>query len=478
MASAIGILDSNVNCLISRTYTTDLLPLDIIIENFKKLILPSSSSPLSSTIVTPVLKDDENGVNYIYIRSNEIILLCITYYDHANCMTLMEFLYKFKEILLNYFKTDELNKDLILDNFNLIYELFDEVMDFGIPQFTDFPILRDFIKLELNEPEISKDQKDISHSQQIEATNSSVNDYINTSILRTTTSNISWRPKGIFYRKNEFFVDIIERLTMNMDSRTNKITKHEIHGSLNIKSYLSGMPILKIGLNKTSFLSKFKFHQCVELSKFHEEQIISFIPPDGKFILGTYSLPIRTPPIIQLTENGYSLKSANEVVLKIAIKTNTKQRTNLTNLRITVPLELEKYDIDIRETPLFKTKVGKVLYKIDQDCIVWEIETLGGEREFTMMALFRTHTEKKVVELGMDPPPKRTAPRLDKLQEGLDEEDIQKKTKNIQFEFTIPDMTWSGLKVDYLKIEEPQLKYPSFPWVRYKTINDEYVYRL
>lgn len=460
MASAIGILDSNADCLISRTYTTDLLPLQSIFENFKSLLQ-------SDQIGSPVLKSFEYGVNYIYIKDNDIMLLCVTYFEHVNCMTMMHFLYKLKEILLSYFKTSELNKDLIIDNFNLIYELFDEVMDFGIPQFTEYTILRDFIKLELNESEIPKDKslKDVE-----------IDDYINTSILRTTTSNISWRPKGIFYKKNEFFVDIDERITMIMDSKTGKITKHEIHGDLKIKSYLSGMPILKIGLNKTN-LEKFQWHQCVELSKFHTDKIISFIPPDGKFILGSYTIPIRTLPIIQILDIEYIPKDSSKLVLKLSIRTNFKHRAALHNLRIFIPLELDKYNIDKSETPLFKTKIGKVLYKIDQDCIVWEIDSIGGDREFTMMALLQLVPEipPPFKELGMDPPPRRTTPRIDKLQEDIE---IKRKSKDVEIKFKIPDIAWSGLKVEYLKIEEEQLKYPSFPWVRYSTVEDEYIYRL
>lgn len=461
MASAIGILDSNADCLISRTYTTDLLPLRSIFENFKHLLQ-------SDQIGSPILKSQEYGVNYIYIKSNDIMLLCITYFEHVNCMTLMHFLYKLKEILSSYFKTTELNKDLIIDNFNLIYELFDEVMDFGIPQFTEYTILRDFIKLELNESEIPKDKsiKDVE-----------IDDYINTSILRTTTSNISWRPKGIFYKKNEFFVDIDEKITMIMNSKTNKIVKHEIHGDIKIKSYLSGMPILKIGLNKTN-LEKFQWHQCVELPKFHTDKIISFIPPDGKFILGSYTTPIKTPPIIQILNLEYIPKTPQKLILKLSIRTNFKHRAALHNVKFLIPLELNKYNIDKSETPLFKTKIGKVFYKIDQDCILWEIDTIGGDREFTMMALLQLIPEipSPPKELGMDPPPRRTTPRIDKLQQELDE--IKQKNKDVEIKFKIPDIAWSGLKVDYLKIEEEQLKYPSFPWVRYSTVDDEYIYRL
>ena len=72
-----------------------------------------------------------------------------------------------------------------------------------------------------------------------------------------------------------------------------------------MKSYLSGMPECKFGINdkiimdakrggadeaqrtgKTSIaIDDCQFHQCVKLSKFETEHAISFIPPDGEFEL-------------------------------------------------------------------------------------------------------------------------------------------------------------------------------------------------
>lgn len=81
-----------------------------------------------------------------------------------------------------------------------------------------------------------------------------------------------------------------------------------------MKSYLSGMPECKFGINdKIVMEAKGKglsgasddparsgkpvvviddcqFHQCVKLSKFETEHSISFIPPDGEFELMRYAV--------------------------------------------------------------------------------------------------------------------------------------------------------------------------------------------
>lgn len=54
-----------------------------------------------------------------------------------------QIIFSFFQIFLEYFK--ELEEESIRDNFVLIYELLDEVMDFGFPQTTDSKILQEYV---------------------------------------------------------------------------------------------------------------------------------------------------------------------------------------------------------------------------------------------------------------------------------------------------------------------------------------------
>lgn len=49
--------------------------------------------------------------------------------------------------MIEYFK--ELEEESIRDNFVIIYELLDELIDFGYPQTTDSKILQEYVQLEL-----------------------------------------------------------------------------------------------------------------------------------------------------------------------------------------------------------------------------------------------------------------------------------------------------------------------------------------
>jgi AP-1 complex subunit mu len=96
------------------------------------------------------------------------------------------------------------------------------------------------------------------------------------------TNTVSWRSEGIKHRKNEIFLDVIEKLNLLVSSN-GTVLHSEIVGAVRMKSFLSGMPELKLGLNdklmfeatgrpvskgKAVELEDIKFHQCVRLARY------------------------------------------------------------------------------------------------------------------------------------------------------------------------------------------------------------------
>ena len=82
----------------------------------------------------------------------------------------------------------ELEEESIRDNFVTVYELLDEVMDFGYPQFTEAQILKDFIKTDAHRLELHQARAPMA-----------------------VTNAVSWRKEGIFYRKNEVVHELPSR---------------------------------------------------------------------------------------------------------------------------------------------------------------------------------------------------------------------------------------------------------------------------
>ena len=141
-ASAVYILDLKGKVLISRNYRGDL-PLNTI-EKFPKILMEAEEEGT----MTPVMTDD--GVTFIHIKCNNIYVVCTTTgkrghevdlfcnlwpSGNSNVMCLVSFMHKLCQVFAEYFK--EVEEESIRDNFVIVYELLDEVMDYGSPQFTD-----------------------------------------------------------------------------------------------------------------------------------------------------------------------------------------------------------------------------------------------------------------------------------------------------------------------------------------------------
>ena len=222
--SAIYFLDQKGKIIISRDYRGDVS--SSITERFQRKVLE-----LDERTLKPVFT--ERDTTFIWIRVNNIYIVSIAK-GNPNVALVLSFLYRMQEVLTSYF--GELEDESLRDNFVITYELLDEMMDHGYPQITEVKVLKEFIKTEANKLEGGKKKK------KKEETLADV-------VVPTAASNIvSWRPEGIVHKKNEIFLDVIEKLNILVSANGN-VLRSEILGRVHMRSYLSGMPELKLGLN-------------------------------------------------------------------------------------------------------------------------------------------------------------------------------------------------------------------------------------
>lgn len=377
----------------------------------------------------PIFTDD--GYTFAYIKHNNLFLMCVTKRNSNIALVLMT-LYRLVNVFKDYF--GELDEESIRDNFVIIYELMDETMDFGYPQSLDSKILREFITQESNRHEIAPRPP------------------------VAVTNAVSWRSEGIKHRKNEIFLDVIEKLNLLVSSN-GTVLSSEIVGAIKMKSFLSGMPELKLGLNdklmfeatgrsmtrgKAVELEDIKFHQCVRLARFENDRTISFIPPDGEFDLMTYRLTTQVKPLIWV-EAVVEPHSHSRIEYMVKAKSQFKSRSVANGVDIVIPVP---HDVD---SPSFKSSIGSVTYLPDRNAIVWSIKQFNGSREYLMRAHF-----------GLP---------------SVSSEDPEHWKAPIEIKFEIPYFTVSGIQVRYLKIIEKS-GYQALPWVRYITQNGDYQLRM
>eukprot|EP00917_Polyrhabdina_sp_WS-2016_P028888 GHVP01061547.1.p1 GENE.GHVP01061547.1~~GHVP01061547.1.p1 ORF type:complete len:412 (-),score=54.23 GHVP01061547.1:712-1947(-) len=358
-ASALFILDSKGRTIISRNYRGDV-PMNVK-ERFQQNVIDQEDLH-----VKPIFEDD--GVTYCWIQHENLYILCVTR-NNPNAMMLVSFLYRVVQVLIDYFKV--LGEESLRDNFVITYELLDEMMDNGLPQTTESKVLREYITNEAHE------------MRTVKAPPASV------------TNAVSWRSEGIRYKKNEIFLDVIEKLSL-LVSQTGTVLWSEINGTLRMKSFLSGMPDLKLGLNdrlmadrsqspqnktRSVDLEDTKFHQCVRLSRFESDRTISFIPPDGEFDLMTYRLQPLVRPLIWV-ETSVDTSKPTRVDYVVKVKAQFKSRSVANSVEIHIPVP------DDAVKPVTKTSTGFAKYDPSQQAIIWYIKQLHGQKDLIMTATF------------------------------------------------------------------------------------------
>jgi AP-1 complex subunit mu len=373
---------------------------------------------------------------FAYIERNGMFFIAVTR-TNSNVTLLLTFLSSLAKLFEDYLGT--LSAESIIDNFSLVYELLDEVMDYGYPQVTDSQALNEYI-IKDKPKELNAQPKNVPVS---------------------ATGVVTWRKENLEYAVNEVFVDVIEKVNM-LVAKNGAVIHNEIVGEINLATYLSGMPELRIGLNdKILFdqnggqsdhqtdvsrrvfeLEDIKFHPCVRLSQFERDRSITFIPPDGEFNLMTYRLSAAIKPIIHIDSTIERYKRSR-VEMLIRARAQYRPQSVAQNVQIRVPVPP---DVD---TPKAQCTAGRMRYSPNDNALVWTIKQFPGRKQFSLRAHFGLPSVES-------------------------EEEESKRPIVVNFE--IPFFTVSGLRVQYLKVYEKS-GYQAVTWVRYLTTDGTYEFR-
>ncbi|PBP24840.1 AP-2 complex subunit MU [Diplocarpon rosae] len=373
MLSGILVFNQKGENLIFRAFRNDCRPR--LADVFRIQVI--SNAQVRSPILTL------GSTTFSHVKHENIYLVAITK-SNANAALVFEFLYRLIALGRGYFgKFDE---EAVKNNFVLVYELLDEILDFGYPQNTETDTLKMYITTEG-----VKSERTMEDSAKI---------------TMQATGALSWRKADVKYRKNEAFVDVIEDVNLLM-SATGTVLRADVNGQIVMRAYLTGTPECKFGLNDRLLLDgdslsslesgnrqgskatkaaagsvtleDCQFHQCVKLGKFDTDRIISFIPPDGEFELMRYratenvNLPFKVHAIVN--EVGKT-----KVEYSIAIRANYGSKLFATNVVVRVPTPLNTTKITERCTQ------GKAKYEPSENNIVWKIPRFTGQNEFVLSA--------------------------------------------------------------------------------------------
>lgn len=213
---------------------------------------------------------------YNQVSLSSIFTLVMAHRINVSPASTLELLNRLAKVFKDY--CGVLNEEAIRRNFSLIYELLDEMLDYGYPQNTSTETLKNFVH---NEAVIIKPQTvALNLMQTIGSGKTKPSSASNLPVVMANRSS---------KQKNEIYVDIVEKLTVLFNANGFMVNS-SIDGAIQMKSFLSGNPELRLALNEDLVIGKggsygsvilddCNFHECVRLDEFESSRTLHFIPP-------------------------------------------------------------------------------------------------------------------------------------------------------------------------------------------------------
>ena len=277
--------------------------------------------------ITPCFLDQD--INYYSVKKNQMYIVAASKYNISPSM-IISLLQRLTILFKDY--CGVLSEEAIRRNFILIYELLDEVMDYGLAQVTDTEQLKMHV-----------------HNTAVQSRGEGP-PKIQIGKPRTAAASSTFKPidfgKTGRPSKNEIFVDILERINLVFSSEGD-VVNSSIDGCIQLKSYLAGNPNIQVALNENLVigpgagagctLASCNFHESVDLKEFQQNKVLSFTPPTGEFVLMNYrfindfSPPFRIVPTLTKVHE-------HQMELVVKLHADFKRSLSATNVRVIIPV--------------------------------------------------------------------------------------------------------------------------------------------
>ncbi|KAL6960188.1 AP-4 complex subunit mu [Sarracenia purpurea var. burkii] len=403
------------------------------------------------------LNKNVDGVNYFHVKVVGLLFVATTRANVSPSLVL-ELLQRIARVIKDYLGV--LNEDSLRKNFVLVYELLDEVVDFGYVQTTSTELLKSYV---FNEP-IVVDAARLPTLGPAGIFMQGSKRMPGTAVTKSVVAN---EPGG--RKREEIFVDIIEKISVTFSS-SGYILTSEIDGTIQMKSYLTGNPEIRLALNEdlsigrggrsiydssgssgsgAVILDDCNFHESVHLDSFEMDRTLTLVPPDGEFPVMNYRMTQEFKPpfhINALIEEAGSLKA--EVILKIRAEFASSITANTILVQMPLPTYTTRVSFELEPGA-----VGQMTdFKEPNKKLEWSLKKIVGGSEHTLRA------------------------KLTFLQESHG--NITKEAGPVSMTFTIPMYNASRLQVKYLQIAKKSKTYNPYRWVRYVTQSNSYVARI
>lgn len=431
MISQIFILSARGDTLIVKDFRNDLSKNTP--EIFYRIVKTSENDP------QPIFNKD--GVNFAFVKSNSLYVVLTSRFNIQAALGI--------DLLNNIVKTIKdycgvFSEEAIRKNFVLVYEMLDEMLDYGYPQTTEIKGIKKHIV------------SDVVRCQKV---NPAKSNFLNFSF---STIGASATQKSVANSKqNEIFVDGIERIAVVFNS-SGCVINSTIDGFIQMKSYLTGEPILKLCLcddvvlgDSQNFgikLENYSFNKCVDDSNFETNKTLLIRPPMGEFVAMNYKInqnflyPFKIYPFISEVSSHKI-----EFLLKISSTYPVDATASKVNIKFSVPKNVSSVKLELPKEkggPIQKTN-----YDDSEKSVNWEIQKFKGQRQQALVAIIT-------------------------LKDEMTSYQIRKELGPIKMNFEVNNYVASSMFIKYLRIDNHGAKKPPQRWLRYITQSNSYISRV
>ncbi|XP_044277239.1 AP-4 complex subunit mu-1 [Varanus komodoensis] len=399
----------------------------------------------------PVFMPARPGLHFVHVRHAGLYFVA-TALPGTSPFAAVEFLNRLVTLLRDY--CGALNEKTVSLNFALIYEVLDELLDYGYIQTTAPDVLKNFIQME---PVLSQ------HFSLLDL--STVGLFgADTQQSKVAPSCAAARPvlpmRGEQGSRPEVFLDVVERLTVIIAANGTPM-KTDIQGEIRLKSFFPNCSEMRIGLAEEFCVGKMElrgygtavrvdecsFHSSIRLDEFERSRILRVNPSHGELTLMQYqladdlptTLPFHLFPTINHDPSG-------RVQVYFKLRCDLSPKSHAVNVHVHLPVPKATLSFSQELSSPEQTATLQPTTK----SIEWVVPRVQGGSQLS--ALFKLDvpglSRARLLELGP-----------------------------VNLSFEVPAHTCSGLQIRFLRFMGPQ---PTLPhrWVRYVTHSDSYVIRL
>ncbi|CAA2985075.1 AP-4 complex subunit mu [Olea europaea subsp. europaea] len=392
-----------------------------------------------------------DGVNYFHVKVVGLLFVATTR-NNLSPSLVLELLQRIARVIKDYLGV--LSEGSLRKNFVLVYELLDEVMDFGYVQTTSTEVLKSYI---FNEPIVV----DTDRLPSLGPAALFVQGAKRMPGTAVTKSVVAHEPGG--RKREEIFVDIIEKISVTFSS-SGYILTSEIDGTIQMKSYLTGNPEIRLALNDdlsigrdysgssgsgSVILDDCNFHESVHLDSFDVDRTLTLAPSDGEFPVMNYRITQEFKPPFRINS---LIEEAGPLKAEVILKNYAEFPSSITANTIVVEMPLPTYTTRVNYE-LEPGAVGQMTdFKESNRRLEWSLKKIVGGSEHTLRAKLTCSQESHG--------------------------NITKEAGPVSMTFTIPMYNPSRLQVKYLQIAKKTKTSNPYRWVRYVTQANSYVARI